>query len=303
MIPKKGQAIKWLMIALLFVCSMSFGPLEGMTTAGIPHLIYGEVQNGDGSKPAEEALEFIAYIQTRSGEILTESGVGCGYQDGWWWAEVGNFESAWDIDEILTIVFANPANGEGNAVDVSLSADGNQTPSSPVILGIGGTTAIYLDEGWNLISLPLLPSDNAISTVLSSLAGQYASVWAYVAGSWKVYDPGDTGLRDLTSMDAGWGYWLDMNESATLAVSGFEPSDSIALESGWNLVGYHGADSQPMADALSSIDGKYVKVWAYMGGHWKMYDTDSPGFNDLTNMERGYGYWIDVTEPCTWRLP
>ena len=171
------------------------------------------------------------------------------------------------------------------------------------MLGVGGTTAIYLDEGWNLISLPLQPSDNDIAEVLSSVKDQYASVWAYVSGSWKVYDPGDSGLSDLTSMESGWGYWLDMNESATLVVFGFEPSDSIALGSGWNLVGYHGSDSQPVADALASIEEQYVTIWAYMGGHWKVYDPDSPGFNDLTSMERGYGYWIDVTERCTWTLP
>ena len=37
---------------------------------------------------------------------------------------------------------------------------------------------IELNSGWNLISLPLQPSDTSIGQVLASIAGKYISVWA-----------------------------------------------------------------------------------------------------------------------------
>jgi hypothetical protein len=61
--------------------------------------------------------------------------------------------------------------------------------------------------------------------------------------------------------------------------------------------------SQAVDVALASIEGKYISVWAYMDGGWKVYDPENPGFSDLTTMEPGYGYWINASEACTWTLP
>ncbi len=162
---------------------------------------------------------------------------------------------------------------------------------------------INVNPGWNLISLSQQPPDTAIASVLSSISGKYLSVWAYINGGWKVYDPNNPGFSDLTTMEAGKGYWINMTEAARLSVSGSAPSNSIDLANGWNLVGYNSSTSQGVADALASISGKYVSVWAYVNGSWKVYDPNNPGFSDLTAMDPGYGYWINATEACTWTLP
>jgi hypothetical protein len=160
-----------------------------------------------------------------------------------------------------------------------------------------------LDGNWNMISLEKQPATTAIATVLDSIAGKYISVWAYIGGAWKVYDPASPGFSDLTDMEAGIGYWINMSEAATLTVSGSTPSKSIAISSGWNLVGYNSSTAQAADTALASIDGKYVSVWAYIGGAWKVYDPANPGFSDLTDMEPGHGYWINANQVCTWTLP
>ncbi len=178
----------------------------------------------------------------------------------------------------------------------SLSTHASATPLTT------GTT-IGLDQGWQLISLYCQPDNTNIENVLSSILGKYVSVWAYIDGSWKVYDPDNPGFSDLTTMEAGRGYWVNMNEDASLNVSGSAPSNSISLVSAWNLVGYNSSISQAVDNALASIQGKYISVWAYIDGSWKVYDPDNPGFSDLTIMEPGYGYWINATEACTWILP
>ncbi|MEA3391599.1 MAG: C25 family cysteine peptidase [Candidatus Marinimicrobia bacterium] len=165
---------------------------------------------------------------------------------------------------------------------------------------IGGNS---LDKGWNLISLCRQPSDTSIDSVLKNIEGKYSSVWAFQNNSWKVYDPDHPGFSDLSTMDAGWGYWIYMTETGTLTVTGAEPSKSIDFVRGWNLVGYNSCTSQSIEDALESIKGKYISVWAYINGKWRVYDPANLGFSDLDNMEPGYGYWIKTTQNCTWTLP
>jgi hypothetical protein len=160
-----------------------------------------------------------------------------------------------------------------------------------------------LSQGWNLISLYEQPGDTDISSVLSSISGKYASVWAYIDNSWNVYDPANPGFSELMNMEAGRGYWIEMNESATLVISGSTPSNSVSLINGWNLVGYNSLTSQPIANAVSSIEGKYVSIHVFEDGSWKVYDPANPGISDLTTMQPGYGYWINVSVPCTWTLP
>ena len=157
-------------------------------------------------------------------------------------------------------------------------------------------------EYWILISLFKQPANTSIDSVLEPISGKYISVWTYENGSWQVYDPANPGFSDLTTMEAGKGYWLHLSEPATLGISGDVPSNSITLTTGWNLVGYNSDTAQAVADALASIEGKYISVWAYMDGGWKVYDPANPGFSDLTIMEPGYGYWINASEACTWIL-
>ena len=165
---------------------------------------------------------------------------------------------------------------------------------------INNSQDIVLLDGWNLISLSLLPADTSIETVLGAIVEQYSSVWTYVNGAWQFYSPQQPGFSDLSALEPGKGYWINMDNSAILPVSGSDAPVSISLTTGWNLVGYNESTSQSVADALSSISGKFQNVWTYKKGAWQLYDPVSPGFSDLTILEPGRGYWIKVNEVCTW---
>ena len=176
----------------------------------------------------------------------------------------------------------------------------NDTAST---LPASGTT-LNLYTGWNLISLPLMPEDTSITSLLSSINGNYSIVWEYSASDtadhWKKYDPATPFGNDLTTMEPGKGYWIMMNSDDILNISGMmpEPTD-IELWSGWNLIGYNSLNPQTITDALSSINGNYSIIWAYNASdstdHWKKYDPNTPFGNDLANMEPGNGYWIMMT--------
>jgi len=170
--------------------------------------------------------------------------------------------------------------------------------------GFKKVIGIQLYTGWNLISLPLMPEDTSITSLLSSINGNYSIVWAYnasdTADHWKKYDPGAPFGNDLTTMEAGKGYWIMMTSNDTLFVTGDVPgSTDIILKAGWNLIGYNSLVGQPIENALASVSGNYSIIWAYdtsdTADHWKKYDPGAPFGNDLANMEVGKGYWIMMT--------
>lgn len=162
----------------------------------------------------------------------------------------------------------------------------------------------FASAGWKLISLTSQPSNTDIATVLAPISGKYDSVWTYSNGVWKAYFPNNPGFSDLDTMEAGKGYWVALNQAANLSSKGSTISgQSINLVTGWNLVGLNLTETIATTDALASIAGRYLSVWAYIGGEWKVYDPNNPALSDLTNMEPGYGYWINAIMDTTWTLP
>lgn len=162
---------------------------------------------------------------------------------------------------------------------------------------------VNLDSGSNLISLYRQPENTNPSAVLESINGQYDAVWAYVNGSWRAYDPANSGFSDLSTMEAGKGYWIEMNEPGVLLMYGPTSPASISLTTGSNLAGYFFPSTQSIGDAISSIEDDVISVWAYVNGAWKAFDALNPGFSDLNEMKPGIGYWIETSSACTWSLP
>jgi len=136
-------------------------------------------------------------------------------------------------------------------------------------LPASGTT-LNLYTGWNLISLPLMPEDTSITSLLSPINGNYSIVWEYNASNTsdhgKKYDPSTPFGNDLTTMEAGKGYWIMMTSNDTLFVTGDVPgSTDIILKAGWNLIGYNSLVGQPIENVLASVSGNYSIVWADTG--------------------------------------
>jgi hypothetical protein len=167
-----------------------------------------------------------------------------------------------------------------------------------------------LAAGWNLISLPFIPTRPAITDALQSIQGAYTDVLAYdaAAAAWLRYSPSvPAQFNTLSTLAPQRGYWLHMSRPATLYVSG-EPLTpaNIALRPGWNLVGFPSAAAQPISQALASIAGQYDCVYAYdstmASGEWRTYIVGEVS-SDLESLEPGQGYWIYAKTNCTWICP
>lgn len=203
------------------------------------------------------------------------------------WHLLGNFpDMSGDISWGIKIY-----SGESGTFHVL--SDGVYSLNDPAV----STYTLSLSNGWNLISLPLQPSDTSISTVLNDISGKYLIVWSYVNGAWKKHQPGKP--SDLTTLEAGRGYWIYMSESKSLTITGQPASPSaIQLGNGWNLTGWNPQSSASASDSLSTISDKYLIVWSYVNGAWKKYQPGKP--SDLNTFEPGYGYWIKTTGDVEW---
>jgi hypothetical protein len=159
-----------------------------------------------------------------------------------------------------------------------------------------------LQDGWNLISVPLIQIDTSKEYVLQTLDSNYASLQRYRAGKsrpWLHWHRGKPShLNDPMDFHHKEGYYIDMLTSDHLVVVGKVPSNTqISLKTGWNLMSYPSLINRTVSDALSSIAGKYNVVYCY--------DTVIDREIKLTNgdyMQPELGYWIHATENCVWDI-
>ena len=194
---------------------------------------------------------------------------------------------------------SQPGGSWGADFRIDCMGDGNEyIHLVEVERGGGGsqTHNIALQQGWNLVSFNVNPSDTSVSEVLSSIDGQYSVVQSYLASDasdpWKIYDPSAPPIAsDLSDLDVSMGFWINMNNSATLSVSGTAPSSTnIQLRAGWNMIGSVMCDVS-IENPQDIPDGS-VQPFAY----W--YDPATDSYLYTTTIEPAKGYWVAATEDC-----
>jgi len=125
-----------------------------------------------------------------------------------------------------TIEFLAQVEGNWYLGGTALFEQGAFTTDMDLVVDTTETTIghrdIPLNEGWNLIGLPLMPADTDIEVVLANIMDNVKTVWNYDLSNpgnpWTSWAPVWGG--DLTQMVDCKGYWIDMEVAATLTVEG-----------------------------------------------------------------------------------
>ena len=104
-------------------------------------------------------------------------------------------------------------------------------------------------------------------------------------------------LNTLRALDPYHGYWIKMEQGATLSITGTPVAIAtpLSLNRGWNMVSYLSGSPLPVSTALASIDGLYTAVLAFDGQGLSYYPSLPPEMNTLEVLEPGQGYWIEVS--------
>ena len=189
------------------------------------------------------------------------------------------------------------------ATDQGALTDSGQSASAFTITAAEAgllTDDIVLCDGWNLMSLTLIPTCTAIESVLADLdLTTVLSVWHYdnCNAQWLSYTPGAP--SDLTTMEDGKGYWIQMDAGGpyTLTIEGraapVPPGvpPEYTVYTGWNMIGFKSTLAGPVEDYLGGLDGKYDSLFGYdCAAIPPVYDYPGPA----ENMNPGWGYWIHI---------
>ncbi|MFH0874916.1 MAG: hypothetical protein V1859_03190 [archaeon] len=163
---------------------------------------------------------------------------------------------------------------------------------------------LNFEPGWNLFSLPLIPIDNSIASLLVPISGKYERVFSYEPSQsrWKTFKE-DRQVTDaqneLLSLSPGKSYWIFMKQKAALELHGYSiRTFSLSFSKGWNFFGYWSLDETTILSALSTISGKFNRVYAYNSSlqKWELFKPveSSSEINSIKHLKPGIGYVIDI---------
>jgi len=257
--------------------------------AGTPHIIYGNVVDAEGSIPSDGSVKFKVYVSERPDEILTESDTGCGYEDGWWWVETGNFPSPWSVGEVL------------------ITDTGNEKTSN-IILNGNGSQELSLSVS---VSEEEPGDDNCfITSAYGTEKGNLSCRWIFwlmlLAGGIALYKRIMSGHK---ISDYSTRLLLGIIFFQMAFTMGFNGNTAIAetvtfeLKAGWNgiSVPFKDAGITTAEELITAVPGcDQVRYWdaaqqKYVE-HQKGADTDNFAVNS------GKPYFVHVTADANWPL-
>ncbi len=160
-----------------------------------------------------------------------------------------------------------------------------------------------LKQGWNLISIPNIQTNQGITKVLEMIDGYYDAVqWYEITDKddpWKHYKVGKPSGNDLFELNETIGFWIHItNPGETIFLyNGTEPTETynITLYKGWNLVGYPSKLTRPPDFGLpSSVD--MVQLYNPESELWESWDPGSYSPDKLEYMKPGHGFWVHCTK-------
>ena len=153
-----------------------------------------------------------------------------------------------------------------------------------------------LAQGPNLVSFPLIQSNESIKTVLQT--AEYDKAWYYDSSSreWKWHMTSKEYRRGLWNVDHTMGIWMNVTEDSNLTVAGVVPAQTvIRLVAGWNLVSFPSFNTPyTVADLKAEVGATRVEG----------YDRAPPYYlrvlGDEEMLLAGEAYWVRVDTDVDW---
>ncbi len=154
-------------------------------------------------------------------------------------------------------------------------------------------------EGPNLISIPLIQSNESTEIVLQTI--EFDKAWSYDSSEakWKWYMTFKPYKGELGTINRKMGLWVNATSECNLTVAGIVPtSTSNHLSSGWNLLGFPSFNSTYTISHLKAV----VSSTRVEG-----FDPSAPPYflralADGDILRTGFGYWVSVVSETSWTI-
>lgn len=197
-----------------------------------------------------------------------------------------------------TSTYVDVGAGEGNPSNYfyyvcAVNAVGNSSCS----LNQAGKFTRLLNEGPNLISIPLIQSNESTEKVLQTVNHDKAWTYDSFARKWKWYMEFKPYKGVLTTVDESMGLWINVTKDCNFTIAGIVPHNTtIHLKGGWNLVSFPSfEENYTVADLELEISATRVEGFS---------SSSSPYYlmviQDTEKLGASFGYWIKVPEDTLW---
>ena len=130
--------------------------------------------------------------------------------------------------------------------------------------------SLNLDAGWNMVSLPVIPDDLAVTAVLDGVEFFQLVTWS------------GSGYVSASSFEAGRGYWLLVLADVNVTIFG-DSIDQVTLNlsPGWSMVGGPNC---------------IVQAAEVFPGFYQLVTWNGQGYVSVEVIEPGKGYWTLILE-------
>jgi PKD repeat protein len=214
-----------------------------------------------------------------------------------------------DHDELLKLRFLlDETNSEPAEIIINeIRWNENETILNPgegqiYVMASDGHSVI---PGWNLMSFDIELMENEPEIVFGDLLSNnnLINVAGYDENGSNFYDPfGYDFLNTLTSIDAGRGYWVKVNENDQFTQQGMslENFSSVNLWEGWSIIGYWLNENSIPEEAFAELieSNNLIYATGFDENGFSFYDPNGLDIlNTLTTLENGFGYMLKVDEP------
>lgn len=159
------------------------------------------------------------------------------------------------------------------------------------------TITLNLQQGWNLFSINVNPSDPDFETIMAPVE---ANLVILKNSSGQTYIP-EYDINNIGELDVEQGYKGYFNQAASLAVTGspVDPETPISLSGGWDMIAYLPDVVMDIETALAVIVESLVIA---KDGSGKTYIPEYD-INQIGQMLPGQGYQLYLDAPATLIYP
>lgn len=167
---------------------------------------------------------------------------------------------------------AHASTGSGGGVVVLASG------FMPGLREISGISTIFLqsiDQGWNMLSVPLLVADDSLLTLYPAAS---SAAFSYVAG-----------YKQNTVLQPGAGYWIKFPSESVAGMTGTAfLVDTVSVSPNWNIIGI------PSSSVLTStgITPLGTAIVSSLYGY-----SPVSGYEAEDTLQPGRAYWVKVSQP------
>jgi len=149
---------------------------------------------------------------------------------------------------------------------------------------------ITLEEGWNMISAPVIPERRDVLLVFHELV-ERGSLLMAKDGQGRFYCP-EFNFCNMPRWNIRGGYLVNVNRDEELSIAGeFIPPDMpIPLEEGWNMIAYFPEEELEAPEAFRNIEDVLLIA---KDGEGRFYLPER-NFNNMEPLSRGSGYMVKV---------